>query len=211
LPYSYKLDFNKKNKPYILVLAGPTGVGKTTSIAKLGAIYSLVLGKKIAFMTLDTYRLAAVEQLQKYAEILDVPLKIIFKPENFNSLLDDLNEYDIILVDTAGRNPKDEEQMMELKKFLNNTDKASETFLVVQATTKFSDLEEIIKRFENINFDKLLITKLDETITFGPIVNLLEKYKYDVSYITNGQEVPDAIEKFNPSKLAQAIIYKHPF
>ncbi|HPP86946.1 MAG TPA: 50S ribosome-binding GTPase [bacterium] len=195
------------NTPYLMTLVGPTGVGKTTTIAKLGANFSLVYGKKVGFITIDTYRLAAVEQLQKYAEILEVPLKVIFKAEDFKLVLNELKDKDIIFVDTAGRSPKDEEQMYELKEFVRNADAIMDICLVIQATTKYSDIEDIISKFTDIGFLKVIITKIDETLTFGPIVNIVDKYKIPIIYVTTGQDVPDDIEIFEPAKLAKAIIY----
>lgn len=206
---SEELDFSKIKKPYILTLIGPTGVGKTTTVAKLGANYSLLYGRKVGFITIDTYRLAAVEQLQKYAEILETPLKVIFKPEDFDKTLNEFNDMEIIIVDTAGRSPKDEEQMRELSRFVESAEAELETCLVIQATTKYSDIEDIIYKFRNAGFKKLIITKIDETITFGPILNVADKHKLKIVYVTTGQDVPDDIEYFDPSKLAKAIIFNN--
>ncbi|MBP7652022.1 flagellar biosynthesis protein FlhF [Candidatus Dependentiae bacterium] len=202
-----EIDFGKIKKPYILTLIGPTGVGKTTTVAKLGANFSLIYGRKVGFITIDTYRLAAVEQLQKYAEILETPVKVIFKPEDFDKTLNDFNDMEIIIVDTAGRSPKDEEQMLELAKFVEGAGAELETCLVIQATTKYSDIEDIIHKFRNVGFKKLIITKIDETITFGPILNIVDKHKLKIVYVTTGQDVPDDIEYFDPAKLAKAIIF----
>ena len=201
-----QLDFNRINKPVIMTLVGPTGVGKTTTIAKLGANFSLIYGRKVGFLTIDTYRLAAVEQLEKYAEILEAPVRVIFKPEDFDKSINELNDCEIILVDTAGRSPNDQAQMSELKKFVENFNANFEIFLVIQATTKYSDIEEIIDKFSNIKFDKVIITKIDETITFGSIVNIAHKYNLKINYVTTGQDVPDDIEYFDAAKLAAAIL-----
>ncbi len=206
-PKVEQLDFNNFSKPLIMTLAGPTGVGKTTTIAKLGANFSLIYGRKIGFLTIDTYRLAAVEQLEKYAEILDAPLKVIFKPEDIDDCLKEFKDRDIILVDTAGRSPNDQEQMNELKRFVDYLDARFEVYLVIQATTKYSDIEEAIKKFSKIRFDKVIITKIDETITFGSLVNIAHNYKLKINYITTGQDVPDDIEHFDAAKLAAAIIH----
>ncbi|HOK41379.1 MAG TPA: 50S ribosome-binding GTPase [bacterium] len=192
----------------IFVVVGPTGVGKTTTLAKLGAYLSLEEKKEIAFLTLDTYRLAAVEQLRKYAQALNTPLKVIFMPEEINEGIMSFLNRDIILVDTAGRSPTDKVQMQELFDFVKHSKFKMDIALVLSATTKYSDLEEIIEKFGPIKFNQFIITKIDETISLGPLISLVDKYKVPISYITDGQDVPDNFSFFEPKKFIE-ILFKN--
>lgn len=189
------------DKIKIFVVVGPTGVGKTTTLAKIGAYLSLEEHKDIAFLTLDTYRLAAVEQLKKYAQVLNVPMKVIFMPEEINEGIMNYLNKDIILIDTAGRSPTDKVQMTELQEFVKSSKFTMDIALVISSTTKYSDLAEIVEKFSAIKFNQLIVTKIDETISLGPVMSLVNKYKMPISYITNGQDVPDNFEIFNRKKM----------
>jgi len=183
----------------ILHFVGPTGVGKTTTIAKLAADQALRHRKRIGFMTSDTYRIAAVEQLKTYATILNAPLEVIHSPMDLGRAFRQLDSCDLIFMDTAGRNYRNELYVSELNSLLSSGD-ASETFLVLSMTTRYRDMKAIVDAFSRFRLDKVLFTKVDETTTFGAPVNLLSEYPLKLSYIANGQNVPDDISLFHPER-----------
>ncbi len=194
-----------KETTKIVHFVGPTGVGKTTSIAKLAAEKVLKQKKKVAFITADTYRIGAVEQLRTYADILHCPIEVVFSPQDTLKAIEKLHDYDLIFMDTAGRNYHNEMYISELNKILAKDD-SSETYLVISLTHKFDDMISILEQFKKVNIDKLLFTKYDETLTYGSLINILAMYPYGVSYITNGQNVPDDIEVFNDEKIINSIL-----
>lgn len=195
----------KNGKPRIVALIGPTGVGKTTTIAKLAARFSLIDKKKVGLVTMDTYRIAAVEQLKTYADIIGLPLEVVFKPEDLRTAIDNFSSRDLVLIDTAGRSPHNEPQMEELIRFVGEAS-PDEVILVLSATTRTDDLLDTYKRFGSIRIDKIIFTKLDETTCYGPILNVISKTRKRLSYVTNGQNVPDDIELPDDFKLAQLIL-----
>ncbi|MDB5052071.1 MAG: flagellar biosynthesis regulator FlhF [Bacilli bacterium] len=176
----------------VVHFVGPTGVGKTTTIAKLAAEQVLKHHRKVGFITSDTYRIAAVEQLKTYATILNIPLEVVFSPQDLNKAFQQLHDRDVIFMDTAGRNFRNEMYVSELHALIQNKGK-SETFLVLSLTTKYKDMKVITDNFSKFNLDKVLFTKLDETDSYGAIVNLLNDFPLQLSYVTNGQNVPDDI------------------
>ncbi|MDW7675076.1 MAG: GTPase, partial [Bacillota bacterium] len=187
---------------------GPTGVGKTTTIAKLAAHFTILEKKQVGLITADTYRIAAVEQLKTYAEIIGVPLEVVFTPEEMKRGLAKFAEKDIVLIDTAGRSHKNQLHMSELRSFLNyDTTIDIEKVLVLSAASKNIDLYEIVDKYSSdIIIDKIIFTKLDETSTFGPLLNISYKSKKALSYLTTGQNVPDDIELANPQRIANIIV-----
>lgn len=195
-------------KPKILFFVGPTGVGKTTTIAKVASKLKVEQGKKVAFLTADTYRIAAAEQLRTYANILDTPLNIIYSPEELNQAVEKLEDFDVILVDTAGFSHKNMEQKEDIKRLIKSVDIRydSEVYLVLSATTKYKDLMEISDVYKEISNYKIIFTKLDETTTYGSILNIKLYSNAEVSYITNGQNVPDDIEVFNSQKIVKRLL-----
>lgn len=199
------------DKQKVVFFVGPTGVGKTTTIAKIASKFKLNEHKKVAFITSDTYRIAAVEQLNTYANILDVPVKVVYTEEELKKALDEFKDYDLILVDTAGRSHKNSEQreaVIDLYKSVKNDDDSvdSEVYLVLSVTTKYRDLISITKAYENLGKYKLLFTKLDETGTLGNILNIKLLTGAKLSYTTAGQNVPDDIETVNVQKLAKQLL-----
>ncbi|MEX2462222.1 MAG: flagellar biosynthesis protein FlhF [Paenibacillaceae bacterium] len=176
----------------VVHFVGPTGVGKTTTIAKIAAEQVLKHHRKVGFITSDTYRIAAVEQLKTYATILNVPLEVVFSPQDLNKAFLQLKDCDVIFMDTAGRNFRNEMYVSELHSLMINKGK-SETFLVLSLTTKYKDMKVITDNFSKFNLDKVLFTKMDETDSYGSIVNLLNDFPLKLSYVTNGQNVPDDI------------------
>lgn len=184
---------------------GPTGVGKTTTIAKLAAEQVLKHRRKVGFITSDTYRIAAVEQLKTYATILDVPLEVVFSPQDLHKAMDKLSDRDIIFMDTAGRNFRNEMYVSELNALLLSQGK-SETYLVLSLTSKYKDMKAITENFNRFIIDKVLFTKMDETDSYGTIINLLDEYPMQLSYMTNGQSVPDDISPAEEQRIIDSIL-----
>ncbi|WP_025691009.1 flagellar biosynthesis protein FlhF [Paenibacillus zanthoxyli] len=174
----------------LLYVAGPTGVGKTTTLAKLAADQLFRHGRKVGMITADTYRISAVEQLRTYASILNVPLEVVQSPGDMQRALSRLESCDLVLMDTAGRNYRNELLVAELQSLLSPAMK-SETYLVLSMTSKSRDMKLITEHFSKYRLDKVILTKLDETGSYGPLFNLLNDYPLMLSYMTNGQTVPD--------------------
>lgn len=195
----------------IIFFMGPTGVGKTTTIAKLASDFKLNKGRKVAMITADTYRIAAVEQLNTYASILDVPVSVIFSPSELVEAVESYSEYDMIFVDTAGRSHKNAQQLCELLEMFKNIEESGidinmEKYLVLSATTKYRDLLNITEAYKEIKDYRLLFTKLDETSAYGNLLNIRQKTGAPLSYTTCGQNVPDDIETTDVQGLAKHLI-----
>lgn len=181
------------NRPTVVVLVGPTGVGKTTTIAKLAANFALFEGKSVGLVTIDTYRIAAVEQLKTYAEIINLPIEVVYTVGEFKRALNNLEHNDLILVDTAGRSQKNRRQIKELKQFLAGRN-PDETHLVLSANTKLEDLMDTAESFKEVSYNRLVFTKLDETNEIDTLLRFIEQIKIPISYVTTGQSVPEDIE-----------------
>ena len=194
-----------KGKQKIVAFVGPTGVGKTTTIGKLAAEFTLKQKKKVALLTIDTYRIAAVEQLRIYAKILGVPVDVVLSPKELKQSLDMHSEYDLIFIDTAGRSQRDKAQMDELKSFLD-LNQLIEIHLVLSSTTKDDDLTEILNRFSSVPVDSMIFTKLDESSSYGSIFNSSINSKMPLSYFTMGQRVPEDIEVASKERVAELIL-----
>ncbi|MFP3154076.1 flagellar biosynthesis protein FlhF [Lachnospiraceae bacterium ZAX-1] len=197
-----------EKKPKIVFFIGPTGVGKTTTIAKIASKYKVEYGKKIAMLTADTYRIAAAEQLRTYANILDTPLSIIYSPEELNEAIENVLDYDYVLVDTAGFSHRNNIQRDDIKYLIDNVDKKyeKEVYLVLSATTKYRDLTEIADTYKEITNFKMIFTKLDETTSYGNIFNMKMYTGAELSYATYGQNVPEDIEVFNTQKTVKLLL-----
>lgn len=194
----------------IVFLIGPTGVGKTTTVAKIASKLKLEEKKRVALLTTDTYRIAATEQLHTYAEILDVPFRVIYTPEELNQAREEWKDYDIILADTAGHSPNNQEQHDDLKHFIDSVeDTEKDLYLVVSATTKYRDLLKIVDSYKDLKHVKIIFTKLDETTTFGNILNLRMYTNAKLSYITSGQNVPDDISLLDAQKIVRKLLGGH--
>ncbi len=192
------------DKPRIVALIGPTGVGKTTTIGKLAAGFSIVDKRKVALITADTYRVAAVEQLKTFGEIIGVPVEVVMTPAGLNEALSLHVDKELIFIDTAGRSPQHDIHMSELRAFLAEA-QPDFTMLVMSATTQTTDQHRIYQRFEDLT-THLIFTKLDETGSAGSILNLLGQTTLPTAYLTNGQNVPDDIEAATPYRLARYVI-----
>lgn len=195
----------KKNAPRIIALVGPTGVGKTTTTAKLAAMYALNKGNKVALITMDIFRVGAVEQLKTYTRIMGIPLEVASTPKELERAVERHGDCDLILIDTAGRSHKDAEKLEEMKVFLENTIQA-DIYLCLSATTKDRELEVILNRFSIFPISKVVFTKLDESESVGCIVNLLLKANLQIAYFTTGQRVPEDIEVATSEKLAELVL-----
>jgi len=183
---------------------GPTGVGKTTTIAKIAGNLIFPHRKRIAFISADTYRLAAADQLRMYGDILKIPVEIVYSSNEMKEKVDMHLDRDLILIDTAGRSQRNSMQISELIAFLDSA-VPHEIHLVLSATTKFTDLIDILEKFEPVNYNKIIFSKLDESTRFGNILNVSSRTDIPISYLTTGQSVPDDIELCDSSKLAKLI------
>ena len=198
----------KGKTPQIAFFIGPTGVGKTTTIAKIASKFKVEQGKKVAFLTADTYRISATEQLRTYANILDAPLTVIYAPEELQAAVNKLSDYDLIFVDTAGFSHKNEAQREDTKKLLQLLGSQYQTvvYLVLSATTKYRDLKEICDVYRSIADYSLIFTKLDETSAYGNLLNIKLYADADISYMTNGQNVPDDISVFQSQEIVKKLL-----
>lgn len=190
--------------PRVVALIGPTGVGKTTTIAKIAANFSLIGNKDVGLVTVDTYRIAAVEQLKTYAEIIGIPVQVAYSPRELKDSIAKMQDRDLILIDTAGRSHNNYLQIAELKNYLEGLD--VEIHLVISATTKSQDVDEIIKAFGQVAIHRVIITKLDETTTYGVILQTCERTRAPLSFVTTGQGVPEDIDVATNDKIAQLIL-----
>ena len=181
-----------KERPEVVVLVGPTGVGKTTTIAKLAATYGVLKKHRVELVTIDSYRIAAIEQLEKYAELMQIPLTVVNTREEFKEYLHGCTA-ELVFVDTAGKSQKNNMGLAELRNILDGARGKLDTHLVISATTKYRDAIDIFTRFNQLLYEKVIITKLDETNTIGSIISALGKGR-KLSYLTTGQSVPDDIE-----------------
>ena len=195
----------KDNKPKIVALIGATGVGKTTTLAKIAARFVLEQGVSAALITADTYRISAVEQLKTYSDIIGLPLEIVYAPDELKDAIRKHRDKQLILIDTAGRSQHNESQMKELRDFLA-ADEGIERHLVLSATTKNRDAMDILGKFSECRPDHIIFTKTDETASLGLIVNLLSKSRASLSYLTTGQSVPDDIFPARADTLAGLLL-----
>ncbi|RKD27768.1 flagellar biosynthesis protein FlhF [Caminicella sporogenes DSM 14501] len=200
----YEID-SKNSEQKIIFFVGPTGVGKTTTLAKLASKFTLINEKSVALITADTYRIAAVEQIKTYSEILDIPLTVIYEPKELKQAIDNYSNKDFILIDTAGRNHKDKKLIEELEKLITFV-KSPEVFLLISLTTTYNDVKSIINSYNFLNDYKLVFTKFDEASLFGNVLNAKILTSKPISYITTGQGVPDDIEVANTEQIANSIV-----
>ena len=195
----------------MIFFIGPTGVGKTTTIAKIASHFKLEKYTKVAFITSDTYRIAAVEQLNTYASIIDCPVNVAYSPDEMDECLDEFKTYELILVDTAGRSHKSEEQMEELDKLIETVERRKDEFdfeiyLTLSVTTKYKDLVNIADKYKHIKDWAIIFTKLDETCSLGNMLNMKLYTGGQLSYTFSGQNVPNDIEVINEQRLAKLLL-----
>lgn len=196
---------NRNGRPYTIALVGPTGVGKTTTLAKLAATFKLRDSLKVGMVTIDTYRIAAVDQLRTYAQIIGVPLHVAQSPLELKDALARCGECDVVLIDTAGRSQRDDAKLDELASFIKAV-APDQTHLVLSSAASQQVLMDAVERFSHIPADGVIFTKLDEAVTFGVVVNVMNKVKKKLSYITTGQDVPHQIEAGDSNRLAGLIL-----
>ncbi len=209
------LKFGKAEKiepaaqgPKVVIFIGPTGVGKTTTIAKIASQFAIEEKKKVALLTADTYRIAAAEQLKTYAGIMQVPFRVIYGEDDMVEAVKDFGSYDYIFVDTMGHSHRNEEQRECTAKLVESVQGLAEyqCYLVLSATTKYKDLLKIVDNYKTIADYQLIFTKLDETYTLGNLLNLRMYTKASIAYVTCGQNVPEDIEVFDPQKTVKLLL-----
>jgi len=195
----------REDRAKLVALIGPTGVGKTTTIAKIAVQFAIRERKRVALLTSDTYRIAATEQLRRYADLMNVPVRVVYSPEDAAGAIRELADYDLLLMDTAGRSQRDEMRMNELRAFLDATH-PDETHLVVSANASSRTLMNVVERFGALPVDRLIVTKLDEAVSLGLVLNVAARVNRSLSYVTTGQGVPDDIEVAGAEHLARRIL-----
>jgi len=193
------------NKSNVVAFVGPTGVGKTTTIAKLASHFSLYKNRKVAMVTADTFRVGAIEQLKYYGDLLEIPVHVITRQEDVKEILEQLKDYDLLLVDTMGFNPNNRMQIKKLKGLMDALT-PDDIHVVISAATKNQDLVDILNNYKELYYKKILITKLDETKSYGVVLNALKVGNCKLSYFTMGQTVPDDIELASADKIANMIL-----
>jgi flagellar biosynthesis protein FlhF len=205
LPTSGAIRRQKTGSPHVVALIGPTGVGKTTTVAKLAANLKLREKHRVGLITLDTYRIAAVDQLKRYADILGSPLRVVSGVEDLREAERAMADCDFILIDTAGRSPTDALKLSELKGLLDAAE-PDEVHLVLSTVASPECLQLAISRFNDVRVDRLIFTKLDEAAHLGVVLNVVRKVNKSLSYVTTGQDVPDDIEVGRGRTLARRIL-----
>ena len=205
LPPAQPLALADTGRPTVVALVGPTGVGKTTTIAKLAANMKLREGRRVGLITIDTFRIAAVEQLKTYAEILQVPLVAVTTPEEMRPAARQMSDADLILIDTAGRSQKDEVRIADLSRFLSAIE-PDQVHLVLSSTSREEAIREAVRSFSVLGAEHVIFTKLDEAVGFGVILNVLRSVDMSLSYLTNGQSVPADIEAGSARRVAELVL-----
>jgi flagellar biosynthesis protein FlhF len=188
-----------------IFLIGPTGVGKTTTLAKLAANYSLVEHKRVALVTVDTFRVAAIPQLRTYADIIGVPLEVVYTASDLADALGRFGDRELVLIDTPGGSPRNAKQLEVLKEYLDSVE-MKDVYLTIASPTRYRDMVDVYNRFSICRIDGLLFTKIDETDRFGPLVNLLNETRARLTYLTTGQNVPQDIELADSVKMAELLL-----
>ena len=195
----------------VIMLVGPTGVGKTTTLAKLAARYALLKYRyKVGIITLDTYRIGAVEQLFQYAQMMKLPFEDVIDTDDFRKALENLSYCDVVLIDTVGSSQHDQEKLKKIAAFLQHAHVPIDVNLVLSASAKYRDLKEAYEKFSFLNIDTLMITKFDETSGFGNIFSLIYETRKPVSYFSTGQEVPDDIREADAGFLIECLFEGFP-
>jgi flagellar biosynthesis protein FlhF len=194
----------KSRRPKVVALVGPTGVGKTTTIAKLAAIQKLVNQLNVGLITADTYRIGAIEQLRTFAAIADIPMEVVYRPAEMGAALKKFSGKDIVFIDTVGRNQRSKKDLAELRKFIDAA-RPDEVHLVLSASTSTKGLADVVDKFKALHPDHVIFSKIDEAVTFGPLFNIAQKHNVHISYLTTGQAVPDDILPADGIKFASLV------
>jgi flagellar biosynthesis protein FlhF len=197
-------ELYKSNKPKVVSVVGPTGVGKTTCIAKLAVIAKILHNLDVGLISVDTYRLGAIDQLRIFSEISDIDMLIAYEPEEMPGLINSFKNKDIIFIDTAGRSQKNSEHLTKTKIYLD-TIKIDETFLVLSATNSTKNLFDTAEKFKTFNYDSFIFTKVDEGVAFGNLLNTLTNFNLPVTFLSNGQVIPDDIISADSEFIANLI------
>jgi flagellar biosynthesis protein FlhF len=200
------VDFSVEEQQ-IISLVGPTGVGKTTTVAKLAAVSSVLNYKKVGLISIDAYRIAAYDQLKTYAEIIGLPVELALSPQGARDAIDKFADQDIIIVDSVGRSPNHQVHMAELHGYMQVI-RPTEVHLTVSASVKFEDLVRIVDRYRTLDVSRIIFTKLDETVTLDTVVNGAYYTKYPISYLGVGQTVPDDLEVADIERISNFLLAK---
>jgi flagellar biosynthesis protein FlhF len=197
-------EVRKKQRPKVISLIGPTGVGKTTCIAKLAVISKILHNLDIGLLSLDTYRLGAIDQLKIFSEVSNIDLRVAYSPADIPSIINEFKKKDLVFIDTAGRSQNNTDLLKESKKFLQNA-KVDEIYLVLSTTSTTKNMLDVAEKFKVINYSGIVLTKLDEAVSFGNILNLVSNISIPIKYLTNGQVIPDDIIAADPEFIANMI------
>ncbi|MBN1301131.1 MAG: flagellar biosynthesis protein FlhF [Melioribacteraceae bacterium] len=197
-------EIERKGKPKVVALVGPTGVGKTTCIAKLAAISKILHNLNIGIISVDTYRLGAIDQLRIFSDISNIDMLVAYEPQEMPGLIKQLKNKDIIFIDTAGRSQNNRKDMEKTKEFLDNVN-VNETYLVLSSTSSSKNLIDTAEKFKFYNYDSLIFTKIDESVSFGNILNVMVEVNSPIIYLTNGQVIPDDIISADSEFIANMI------
>ncbi len=201
---TYHFEVNKRKKTKSVALVGPTGVGKTTCIAKLAVISKILHNLDVGLISIDTYRLGAIDQLRIFSEISNIDMLVAYEPSDMPKLINSFKKKDIIFIDTAGRSQKNTDQLVKANEFLTAAN-VDETYLVLSSTGTTKNLLDVSQKFKLFDYDSVIFTKIDEAVTFGNILNVVTNFDVPISFLSNGQVIPDDIISADPEFIANMI------
>jgi len=201
---TFCFEVNKQKKPKVVSLVGPTGVGKTTCIAKLAVISKILHNLDVGLISIDTYRLGALDQLRIFSEISKIDMLVAYEPDEIPKLMNSFKKKDIVFIDTAGRSQKNKEHLLQANEYLTAVN-ADETYLVLSTTGTTRNLFDVADKFKIFKYNSVIFTKIDEAVTFGNILNIVTNFDVPVSFLANGQVIPDDIVSADPEFIANLI------